>query len=278
MFAGRKLLIATKHQKEQVIAPLLEKELGVTCIVSDTIDTDILGTFTGEIERTDDPLTTARNKCLLAMAHHTCDLAIASEGSFGAHPSIPFLSADEEWVLLVDKQNELEVWAREVSTQTNFNGRMIQTEEQLFDFAEKVLFPSHGLIVRKTKEDVTEIVKGITDPSILLETFQSFARENGSAYVETDMRALYNPTRMSVIEKATQSLVAKLKSICPECATPGFSITSSQTGLPCDWCGLPTPSVISYQYTCIKCSYTRQEMFPHDKTTEDPMYCIRCNP
>jgi hypothetical protein len=278
MFAGRKLLISTKHHKERVIAPLLEKELGVICIVPDTIDTDILGTFTGEIERTDDPLTTARNKCLMAMAHHTCDLAIASEGSFGAHPSIPFLSADDEWVLLVDKRNGLEIWAREVSTQTNFNGELIQTEEQLWTFADKVLFPSHGLIIRKTKEDVSGVVKGIVDKSILLETFQSFVRENGSAYIETDMRALYNPTRMSVIEKATQSLVAKLQSKCPECATPGFSITSSRTGLPCAWCGFPTPSVLSYHYTCIKCSYTREEMFPNHKTTEDPMYCIRCNP
>jgi hypothetical protein len=29
MFQNRKLLIATKHQKEKVIAPILENELGV---------------------------------------------------------------------------------------------------------------------------------------------------------------------------------------------------------------------------------------------------------
>ena len=54
MFEGRKLLIATKHKKEIVIAPILEKELGVTCFVAPDLDTDELGTFTGEVERRDD--------------------------------------------------------------------------------------------------------------------------------------------------------------------------------------------------------------------------------
>lgn len=30
-------------------------------------------------------------------------------------------------------------------------------------FAEQIKFPSHGLIIRKAKDDFTEIVKGISD-------------------------------------------------------------------------------------------------------------------
>ena len=67
MFKGRKLVIATKHEKEKVIAPILEKELGVKCFVAPDLDTDLLGTFTGEVERKDDPIITARKKCLIAM-------------------------------------------------------------------------------------------------------------------------------------------------------------------------------------------------------------------
>ncbi len=88
MFEGRYLVIATKHNKEKVIAPILERELGVKCFVPVNLDTDALGTFTGEVERKDDPITTARKKCLLAMELENCDMAIASEGSFGPHPSI----------------------------------------------------------------------------------------------------------------------------------------------------------------------------------------------
>ena len=67
LFAGRKLIIATKHKKEQVIAPVLSKALHVECVNDPTLDTDMLGTFTGEIERIDDVLLTARNKCRMAM-------------------------------------------------------------------------------------------------------------------------------------------------------------------------------------------------------------------
>lgn len=88
IFSHRSLLIATKHHKEKVIAPLFENALHVSCFVSDEFDTDSLGTFTGEISREDDALTTVRKKCLLAMEKNNCDLVIASEGSFGAHPSV----------------------------------------------------------------------------------------------------------------------------------------------------------------------------------------------
>ena len=87
-FAGRKLVIATKHEKEKVIGPLVENHLAADWFVDPTFDTDFLGTFSGEIERKDDPLTTLKNKCLLAMEAANCDLGIASEGSFGPHPTL----------------------------------------------------------------------------------------------------------------------------------------------------------------------------------------------
>ena len=120
MFKGRKLLIATKHEKEKVIAPILEKELGVSWFVINDFDTDELGTFTGEIERKDDPIITARKKCLLAIELTNCDLAVASEGSFGPHPTIYFVPADDEFLLFFDKKNDLEIIVRELSTETNF--------------------------------------------------------------------------------------------------------------------------------------------------------------
>jgi hypothetical protein len=46
MFKDRTLVIATKHAKERAIAPILERELGVRCISSEGLDTDLLGTFT----------------------------------------------------------------------------------------------------------------------------------------------------------------------------------------------------------------------------------------
>ena len=278
MFSGRKLLIATKHEKEKVISPLLEMELGVKCIVAENFDTDMLGTFTGEVERKDDPITTARNKCLMAMEKEHCDMAVASEGSFGQHPAMFFVHADDEMLLFIDKKNELEIIVRELSTATNFNGTVIKTEKELKDFAKQVKFPTHGLIVRKAKEDFTEIVKGITDWEKLKTTFYQFIEKYGTAFVETDMRAMYNPSRMKVIEKATEKLIAKIKSCCPQCKTAGFGIADAKEGLPCSLCGFKTRSTLSYIYTCQKCSFTKEEMYPNNKTLEDPTYCDMCNP
>jgi len=278
MFKDRKLIIATKHKKEGVIAPLVEKVLGVSCFVNENFDTDFLGTFTGEIEREFDPITTARQKCLMAMELANCDLGIASEGSFGAHPSIFFVSADDEFLIFIDKKNGLEIIAREVSTATNFNGKEIKNEKELLEFAHLVNFPSHGLILRKAKADNNEIIKGITDINKLKKEFEKLFNRFNSVYVETDMRALYNPSRMKVIEAATKKLVEKINSLCPQCTMPGFGITAAKKGLACSLCGSPTNSTLSYIYICQHCQYTKEEMYPHKKTAEDPMYCDYCNP
>lgn len=278
MFENRTLLIATMHGKEKVIAPLLERHLGVRCIVPDVIDTDLLGAFSGETERVDDPLTTARNKCKMALSNSDCDLAVASEGSFGPHPSVFFVPADEEILMLYDQKNELEVVVSELSTETNFAGAEIESEQALKAFAEEVSFPSHALIL-KTKKDVFQpLKKGISDWETLMETYHQFVEQYGAVYAETDMRAMHNPTRMGVIEKATKRLVEKLLSCCPKCHTPGYGVAEAKQGLPCESCGTPTRSTLSFIYRCQRCGHSDEIYFPHTKKTENPMYCDVCNP
>jgi hypothetical protein len=245
MFHKRKLLIATKHQKEKVIAPILEKELGVCCFIDETFDTDTLGTFSGEVERELDPISTAREKCLRAMKQNGCDLGVASEGSFGPHPSMFFISADDEFLIFIDTKNNIEVVVREISTSTNFNGKYVQSQKELFEFAEQVGFPAHGLILRKSNDENKDIRKGITESEILKNSFDYFFSKYNSVYAETDMRAMYNPARMKVIEKATDKLVQKIKSTCLQCQMPGFGITDAKSGLKCNLCGSPTRSILS---------------------------------
>lgn len=278
MFKNRKIIIATKHQKEQVIAPLLEKELGLNCFVDPHFDTDVLGTFTGEIEREFDPVATAREKCLRAMQLNDCDLGIASEGSFGAHPSYFFLNADDEIIIFIDRLNKLEIVAREISTDTNFNARELVTEDELIRFAQEVGFPEHGIILRKSKVEMEDIYKGITDFDVLKNTFKQLIQKGDSVYAETDMRALYNPKRMKVIEKATIKLLKKINSKCPSCQMPGFEITEAVSGLACSQCGAPTNSALYCLYVCKHCKFSEKQMYPEGKKTEDPAFCDYCNP
>ncbi|MBU3646369.1 MAG: hypothetical protein FGM49_06150, partial [Candidatus Nanopelagicaceae bacterium] len=65
-YRGTTAAIATKHLKEQIIAPIFV-ELGVSLEVA-AVDTDLLGTFTGEIEREGTPKEVAIRKARLGMA------------------------------------------------------------------------------------------------------------------------------------------------------------------------------------------------------------------
>jgi hypothetical protein len=277
-FAGRKLVIATKHQKEKVIGPLVENYLGADWFVNSSFDTDLLGTFSGEIERKDDPLTTLKNKCLLAMEAANCDLGIANEGSFGHHPTLFFGHADDELVFFIDKKNDLEIYARELSTETNFGGTEIKSLSEAEEFASKHGFPQHALIVKNQEDDFVYIRKGINNNTDLDQFVKECLSRYGMAYLETDMRAMYNPTRMRVIERAAQKLMEKINSKCPECQTHGFSVSEAKPGLRCEWCSSPTESILYHLLTCQKCSFSDKQFYPNGKKFEDPMYCSFCNP
>jgi hypothetical protein len=278
LFTGRQLLIATKHKKETVLAPMLNAALGVSCFTDDRLDTDLLGTFTGEIERVDDPLTTARKKCQWGMELTGCDLAVASEGSFGAHPSLVFVPGNDELVLLVDKINNIEIVGRAVSTETNFGAALVSTIDELKEFARRVQFPSHALIVRAAEKDNADITKAIHTWPHLEQCVNRLIERQGNAFVETDMRALYNPSRLKVIGQAAQRLIEKIGSCCPQCSCPGFSVADTTPGLPCQLCGSPTRSALNFLYRCQRCQFEKKEPFPNGKQTEDPMYCDICNP
>jgi len=277
-FKGRTLVVATKHQKEKVMSPLLESALGVRCIVPENFNTDLLGTFSGEIERIDDPLTTLRKKCLMAAQVTGCDLVAGNEGSFGPHPALFFAHANDEMAMLLDLKNDLEIVERELNTNTNFDGCDIASEQELLAFAERVQFPSHGIILKRAKTDYSVVLKGINSYDGLREGYERIKNEHGKAYAETDMRAMFNPMRMANIEKATQKLISRIKSVCPECGTPGFGIVDSVAGLPCSLCGAPTQSVLAHVYICQKCHFRKERLHPYGKTHEEPQFCDYCNP
>lgn len=278
MFEGRKLLIATKHGKEKAIAPLLEKQLGVHCIVPFDFDTDVYGTFDGEIERKHSPVETARFKCHAAMEKYHYDLAVASEGSFGPHPSLFYVAADEEFLVLVDGKNKLEITARELTPQTNYRYQKIKRPEELYDFTKEVLFPSHAVILKDNPENTREIYKGISKYNQLVDTFYRLVNQYGSAFIETDMRAHMNPTRMKVIETVTQKLIDKINVRCPQCEVHGFEVTQGIAGLPCSKCGEPTRSLLKVIYECQYCKFQKESFYPSEKKQEEPMYCDYCNP
>ncbi|MFN8277121.1 MAG: DUF6671 family protein [Chitinophagales bacterium] len=275
MFQHREVWLATKHRKEEVVAPVLEEAFQMKIRVPDGLDTDTLGTFSGEVPRPGDPVQTLRMKCQMVLDQFGGDLALASEGSFGAHPQAGFVPVDEEWMMLLDTRNEVEIVVRELSMETNFNASDFVTESELMSFAKRAHFPTHGLIL-KGKDG--RIVKGIADQQMLMATYRELLSGGLPLRVETDMRAMYNPTRMQVIKTTARKLVQQMQSVCKQCGTPGYGVVRSEMGLPCEWCSQPTKAILAWIYQCKKCGIEERQLFPQGKQTENPMYCDSCNP
>jgi hypothetical protein len=277
-FKGRDMVIATMHGKDLVIGPVFEKKLGVIPFLPQDFNTDEFGTFSGEKERQQDALNTCRQKCLRAMELTGANLGIASEGSFGPHPEIFCVPADEEVIVFIDKEQDIEVHARMLSTATNFNRQYVKSWDELQAFAKAAIFPTHSLILRASGRDADCIYKGIGSPERLEHYFEELLNTFGGAWVETDMRAHHNPSRMKVIEQVTLQLLANLESCCPQCNSPGFSIKRVERGLPCKRCSSATHSVSAHVYACSKCNYEQVNSYPDGQLTEDPMFCDSCNP
>jgi hypothetical protein len=266
------------HGKENIVRQLLENSLGVNVTTPRGFDTDHFGTFSGEVERVLSPLDTARKKCDEAHRLTGETLVLASEGSFGAHPVMSFVPANEELLVLKDFLHGREFKAKVLSTDTNFAGNEYPDIDDALYFLTQVDFPSHAVIMSGSKDDKTEFHKGIRDWQQLKASFAYFQKRFGKVYIQTDMRAHLNPLRQKVIGEACEKLVAVLRHTCPICEAPGFSITEGIEGLPCQRCEAPTKSARIYRYHCQHCRHTAEAPVPGKKQKEDPMYCQNCNP
>ncbi|TAE53954.1 MAG: hypothetical protein EAZ76_17140 [Nostocales cyanobacterium] len=282
LFNSRVAVLATMHHKEKVIAPLFQETLGINVRVPENFNTDVFGTFTREIKRPDTQIITAKLKAKAALEITGETMAIASEGSFLPHPSFPYIYGNREIVVFLDQEQELEIIGEIFSTETNFQHQVINNLSDAEKFAQKVGFPEHGLVVwfEKLNAEHPEIIKGINSQEELQKAV-NFALNNsldGSLHIETDMRALYNPTRMENIKKATQELLNKITSCCPKCHTPGFSVTDTIKGLPCELCHQPTDLTIAVIYQCQKCNFQEQKFYPQGQEFANPGLCSYCNP
>jgi len=282
LFKNRTGILATMHKKEEVISPILEKKLGIKTVVPKGFDSDKYGTFTGDVERIGGQFEAARRKAEGALALYNESLAIASEGTFGPHPHIPFIPFNREVVLLIDKENDIEISGIAATTETDFKHKRVKNFTDAYEFALSAGFPETGIVVKVSEhsKDPNDMIKGITTKENLEKAVLYTLEKSGDneIFLETDMRALYNPKRMKNIEAATRDLVKNITSLCPSCQWPGFKITDRTKGLPCQWCKNPTQLTLSYHYNCSKCGYSEEEKFPDGIKEADPGNCQYCNP
>ena len=277
IYLGRAVALLTQHGKEHTIAPVLEPALRCRVERVTGYDTDRLGTFTREIPRPGSQLEAARKTARLGMELSGLPLGLASEGSFGPDPFTGMLPWNVEMVIWIDDALGIEV-VGVAAGKTNFSHLLTASWEEAETFARVAGFPSHHLVVRSEHENEPRIRKGIADWVGLKEAFH-WARgeaENGRAFLETDMRAHINPTRMQNITLAARDLLLKLQSRCPACGAPGFQLAERVPGLPCKDCGAPTRQTRAEIHRCAKCAH--QVAVERPEAVAPPERCDYCNP
>ena len=279
---NRTAILATKHQKEQVIAPLFARALEVKVIVPADFDSDRFGTFTRDIPRAGNQLEAARRKADAVLKLTGETLALASEGAFYPHPSFPLIGCDRELILLLDRANNLEIVGEKLSTKTNYNHQYIKNSAEALEFAKEVGFPEHSLVIMSEPytHNQEEIFKGINQTETLIQIVNYLLQKKSqdTVYLETDMRAMCNPTRMQVIAQATLNLIQKIGQLCPQCSCPGFDLIERKQGLICSWCHTPTNLTLAEIYQCQKCQFRETKMYPQGKKFAEPGNCLYCNP
>jgi hypothetical protein len=278
-FTDRTAVIATMHRKEIAIAPILQTSLGIKATVPQDFDSDLFGTFTRDIDRPANQIETAKVKAARALELSQTDLAIASEGSFFPHPLLG-IAYNRELVLLLDQKHDFSVYGEALSSDTNFRHQTISSYEQAYDFAIKIGFPDHAIVLMPDAQTSAKesIYKGINSEDVLKKSVHDLLQQTPQIHIETDMRALYNPTRMKNIAKATEDLVRKLQQLCPNCNFVNFDVVQKLKGLRCEICGLPTQVTRAHLYKCDRCDFKQEVLFPDGIQLADPMYCSYCNP
>jgi hypothetical protein len=287
-YQGVTVALATRHGKERVLGRALLHGLGAELLHVRDVDTDALGTFCGGVPRQGGALEACIAKAEAALAAAGTEFAIASEGSFGPHPQLPWLAVGLECLVFLDRRRGLTISEQGFARRTNFAHRLVAGSDErepdpaLARWLEQVGFPSHGVLVRPHTgpAGAWAVEKGLQRweelaPAIVRAAAGS---SDGLALVETDMRAHRNPTRMAAIRQLAFRLVRRLATPCPICQTPGWGVVGQRPGLPCAECGLPTALTQALIWGCARCSHQEARPRPDGLQRADPGNCDWCNP
>ena len=139
-YSGHVAVLATKHAKDEAIGSVFHDLLGIQVQVVN-IDTDSFGTFAGDIPRTDSPLNTAVAKARAGMAESGNALGLASEGTIGPDPFMPFITADIETIVFVDDERGIIVSETTRSTEIVAIRETVVADEDLTEAPRKSRLP-----------------------------------------------------------------------------------------------------------------------------------------
>ncbi|MDO9622259.1 MAG: hypothetical protein Q7I91_10200 [Moraxellaceae bacterium] len=263
--------LLTLHGKESIIAPALTQRWQARLTSSTAFNTDSLGTFSGEVERSLSPVECALHKARLALTLTGAEYGLGSEGSFNTSVW-GFGVVNQELVACVNNKTDWFV----VGSHTTF----VSVAECRYGNAEaRQLFWRNlqaGQGVMLISEAHT--AKGVESEAEAIAILNDWYGEHIPAdlRIRYDLRAHQSPMRQANIALALENLMMRLESTCRQCGRPGFWPDIRETGLPCRDCGFPTNNPRAHIACCEGCGY--QESRAVAATHADPATCPMCNP
>jgi hypothetical protein len=276
-----KVAFLTQHGKEQIVAAILA-EGGMKVERVEGFNTDLWGTFSGEIERPASQAETAVMKAKKAL--ELCDDAswgLGSEGAFNPHPASPFITLNTEVLALCGRSGKITIRGRAAGTNVVFHSRTIRHANDLITLASDQNFPEYGLIlkvVQAGKVIASEKECQTVDELKLAWQHLNKIYPDEAIIAETDLRAHRNPARRLLIAEAARDLLQRWRTVCANCGLRGFGKEESIPGLPCSVCYFPTRLPKGYVWRCPHCGYEETRRNSDSPETADPSVCSVCNP
>ena len=267
---------ATKHNKVQLVADDFALICGIE-VKEAPVDTDQLGTFSGEIERILPHKDNAILKAKMGAQLLGLEIGIASEGSIGPDPATPLISSDVETMVFIDLKRDLKI----IENYRSFDIVAINTtakiDSDLTSFLKRADFPNHKLIVRA--QNYATPIKGISSLPELESAIKLVAKnsEKEEVVIESDLRAFCSPSRQRNIKMVSERLIKRIASNCPKCNTPGWGEITYERGLSCLMCGREKEGAVRQEIlNCISCTYSERGKVVAENL--DPRFCNYCNP
>jgi hypothetical protein len=278
-YAGKVVGLATIHAKERAIAPPFRRLLGAKVEVAPGVDTDSLGTFSGEIARPASQVEVTDMKARMTFEAMDVECSIASEGSYGPIFKTPLQPAGVEILTFIDRKRGTRVVETLSTHRTNW--RMLYfregEDERVVREMKALGFPEYGVFAMQNDDWLT-VVKNLSSMDEVVAAVSRLASlsADGLCLVIPDMRAHRNLLRMKVIRATAYKLAKRLAVLCPKCEAPGFGHIHSRRGLPCENCRQPTHWIEHEIDGCSACGHAVARPRKDGRTAASKLTCQNC--
>jgi hypothetical protein len=269
------------HAKELAVAPPFRRLLDAEIVVAPHLDTDELGTFSGEVPRPDALVETCAIKAELAFRSLDVDCAIANEGSYGPIDAVPLVPSGIEIMAFLDRKRGIRIIETLSTHRTNWRLLRFKAGDPNIVKAVKAIgFPRYGVFVLCSSDMAHPIKSGLDTLDDVVSAMNQEAKrsEDGMAVLIADMRAHRNPTRMRVLRALSWQLAKRLERLCPSCDAPGFGSIGNRRGLPCEGCAKPTHWVHFEIDGCSVCGHAEARPRRDGRMTAAKLSCRSCSP